>query len=58
MVEVRKIMATSFKGPMQALLHSVPPTRQEATKMEGSWWRVLIKHGPLETGQTTSLFLP
>ena len=25
MVEVMKIMATSFKGPMHSLLHSVPP---------------------------------
>ena len=26
MVEVMKIMATSFKGPMHAMLHSMPPT--------------------------------
>ena len=26
MVEVMKKMVTSFKGPMHALLHSVPPT--------------------------------
>ena len=50
MVEVRKIMGTSFKGPIQALLHSLPPALQQATKMEGSWWRVLIKRGPLEKG--------
>ena len=31
MVEVVKIMATSFKGPMHALLHSVPPTLHQAT---------------------------
>ena len=31
MMEVMKIMATSFKGPMYALLHSVPPALQQAT---------------------------
>ena len=31
MVEVMKIMVTSSKGPMHALLHSVPPTLQQAT---------------------------
>ena len=35
MVEVRKTMATPFKGPMHTLLHSVPRTLQQATKMEG-----------------------
>ena len=31
MVEVMKKMVTSFKGPMHALLHSVPPTLHQAT---------------------------
>ena len=31
MVEVMKIIVTSLKGPMQALLHSVPPTLQQDT---------------------------
>ena len=31
MVEVMKIMVTSFKGPMYALLHSAPPALQQAT---------------------------
>ena len=31
MMEVMKIMETYFKSPMQALLHSVPPTLQQAT---------------------------
>ena len=31
MVEVMKIMGPPSKGPMQALLHSVPPTLQQAT---------------------------
>ena len=31
MVEVMKIMATSCKSPMHALLHSVSPTMQQAT---------------------------
>ena len=30
-VEVVKIMATSFQGPRQTLLHSVPPTLQQYT---------------------------
>ena len=30
-VEVVKILAPPLKGPMQALLHSVPPTLQQAT---------------------------
>ena len=31
MVELMKIMATSFKNPMHTLLHVVPPTLQQAT---------------------------
>ena len=31
MVEVMKILAISFKSPMQALLYSVPPSLQQAT---------------------------
>ena len=31
MVELMKIMATSFKNPMHTLLHVVPPTLQQGT---------------------------
>ena len=31
MVEVMKIMAPPSEGPVHALLHSVPPTLQQAT---------------------------
>ena len=31
MVEVMKMMVTSFKGPVHALPHSVPPTLQQYT---------------------------
>ena len=31
MVDVMKIMGTSFKRSLQALPHSVPPTLQQAT---------------------------
>ena len=45
MVEVMKIMATSFQGPMHALLHSVPPTLQQATADPRLYWRLLDIHG-------------
>ena len=41
MVEVMKIMATFFKGPMHVLLHSVPPTLQQATTDPHFHWRLL-----------------
>ena len=44
MVEVTKIMATSSKGPMHALLHSVPQTLQQATTNPRLCWRVLDTH--------------
>ena len=37
MVEVMKIMATSCKSPMHALLHSVSPTLQQATADPCLW---------------------
>ena len=40
-----KIMATSFKGPKQALLYSVPPTLQQATTNACLYWRLLDTHG-------------
>ena len=45
MVEVMKIMATFFKGPMHVLLHSVPPTQQQATTDPHLCWRLLDSHG-------------
>ena len=44
MVEVMKIMVTSFKGPMYALLHSVPPTLQQATTDPHLRQRLLDTH--------------
>ena len=44
MMEVMKIMATSFKGPMYALLHSVPPALQQATANPCLHWRLLDTH--------------
>ena len=41
MVEVMKIMATSFKKSHQALPHSVPPTLQPATADPCLRWRLL-----------------
>ena len=45
MVEVMKIMATSFQGPMHTLLHSVPPTLQQATADPCLCCRLLDTHG-------------
>ena len=42
MVEVMKIMATSFKSPMHVPLHSVPPTLQQATTNPHLRWRLLV----------------
>ena len=44
MVEVMKIMATSFKRSMQAPLHSVPPTLQQATANSCLCQRLLDTH--------------
>ena len=45
MVEVMKIMETSFKGPMRAVLHSMPPTLHQATSDPGLCWRLLDTPG-------------
>ena len=45
MVEVMKIMATSFKRSHDALLHSVPPTLQQATADPRLHRRLLDTHG-------------
>ena len=45
MVEVMKIMVTSFKGPMHTLPHPVPPTLQQATADPHLCWRLLDTHG-------------
>ena len=56
MVEVMKIMKiTSFKSPMHALLHSVPPTLQQATTYPRLHQRLLDtqgKSGPGSRGVT------
>ena len=44
MVEVMKIMMT-FKGPIHALLHSVPPTQQQVTTNPRFRQRFLDTHG-------------
>ena len=44
MVEVVKILAPPLKGPMQALLHSVPPTLQQATANPRLCQRLLDTH--------------
>ena len=44
MVEVMKIIVTSLKGPMQALLHSVLPTLQQATADPHLWQTLLDTH--------------
>ena len=45
MVEVMKIMATSFKRSHQALLHSVPPSLLQATANSHLCQRLLDTHG-------------
>ena len=44
MVEVMKIMVTSFKGPLHTLPHSVPLTLQQATTNPRLCWRLLDTH--------------
>ena len=50
MVEVMKIMATFFKGPMHVLLHLVPPTQQQATTDPHLCWRLLDTPGQVWVG--------
>ena len=38
-------MATASKGSMQALMHSVPQTLQQATLNSRLHWRLLNTHG-------------
>ena len=45
MVEVMKIMVTSFKWSHNALLYSVPPTLHQATANPYLCWRLLDLHG-------------
>ena len=45
MVEVMKIMVTPFKRSHHALLHSVPPTLQQATASPHLHQRLLDTHG-------------
>ena len=45
MVEVMKIMATSFKRSHDALLHSVPPALQQAETDPHLCRRLLDPHG-------------
>ena len=45
MVEVMKVMATSFKGPVHTLLYSVPPTLQQAIFEPCLHQRFLDTHG-------------
>ena len=71
MVEVMKIMATSFKRSHDALLHSLPPTLQQATSDPRLCWRLLDTPGQvwvslfwghcsflLDPGAHKSLFVP
>ena len=44
MVEVMKIMATSFKSPRHVLPHLVPPNLQQATANPRLCWRLLDTH--------------
>ena len=43
-MEVMKTMVTPFKDPMHVLLHSVPPTLQQATTDPRHCWRLLDTH--------------
>ena len=45
MMEVMKIISTSFKNPMHPLLYSVPPTLQQATIDPRLCQRLLGTHG-------------
>ena len=55
MEKVMKIMMPSFKDPMHVLLHSLPPTLQQATSNSRLHWRLLDthrQHGPVSCGVT------
>ena len=55
MVEVMRIMATSFKRSHDALLHSVPPALQQATAdpcLPRDSWTLTGKSGALSRGVT------
>ena len=45
MMEVMKIMVTSFKGPVHPLLHSAPLILQQATVNQCLCGRLLDTHG-------------
>ena len=45
MVEVMKIIVTSFKGPVRALSRLMPLTLQQATTNPRLCWRLLDSHG-------------
>ena len=45
MVEVMKIMAISFKGPMHTVVHSASPTLQQGTADPRLCQRLLDTHG-------------
>ena len=57
-VEVMEIMETSFKDPTRALLHSLPPTLQQATSAPRLCWRLLDTHGQVWVSPVGSLLLP
>ena len=44
-LEVMKIMGPPSKGPLLALLQSVPPTLQQATTDPCPRWKLLEAHG-------------
>ena len=52
MAEVTKIMATPSKGPMHALLNSVPRTLQQATTDPHLRWRLPDTHREVSCGVT------
>ena len=57
LVEVMKIMVTSFKNPMHVLLHSVSPTLQQATTSPHLHWRLLDTHRQVWISLLLSLLL-
>ena len=53
MVGVTEIMAPASKGPMHALMHSLPPTLQQATAdLHLCWrlWTLMGKSGSVSCG--------
>ena len=55
MVQVMKKMAPPSKGPVHALLHSVPPTLQQATadpRLPRDSWTLTGKSGSVSCGVT------